>query len=113
MALVDGTTVCVYDGYTGQVTPYFEQDRIGLLTLLDGRIVYNVYPEEGSGTEEWDFFWYDLTTGESRQFQEGIGTMVFSVHEETADYFHGSYNGRSNCFISKQDFYNENYDAAF
>ncbi|MBR6825099.1 MAG: hypothetical protein IKM59_00990 [Oscillospiraceae bacterium] len=113
MPFVDGTTVCVYDGYTGQVTPYFEQDRIGFMTLMDGRIVYNVYPEEGSGTEVWDFFWYDLTTGESHQFQEGIGTMVFSVHEETADYFHGNYNGRSNCFISKQDFYNENYDGAF
>ena len=113
MALVDGTTVCVYDGYTGQVTPYFEQDRIGFMTLMDGRIIYNVYPEEGSGTEVWDFFWYDLTTGETHQFQKGVKGMVFSVHEETADYFHGIYNGRSNCFISKQDFYNENYDAAF
>ncbi len=113
MALVDGTTVCVYDGYTGQVTPYFEQDRIGFMTLMDGRIIYNVYPEEGSGTEVWDYFWYDLTTGETCQFQEGIGVMVFSIHGETADYFHGIYNGRSNCFISKQDFYNENYDAAF
>ncbi len=113
MALVDGTTVCVYDGYTGQVTPYFEQDRIGFMTLMDGRIIYNVYPEEGSGTEVWDFFWYDLTTGETHQFQKGVKGMVFSVHEETADYFHGNYNGRSNCFISKQDFYNENYDAAF
>ncbi len=113
MAFVDDNTVCIYNGYTGEVTSYFEQERIGILLYLDGRIIYNVFPEEGSGTELWDYFWYDLATGETHQFQKGISTMVFSIHGETADYFHGIYNGRSNCFISKQDFYNENYDAAF
>ncbi len=113
LAFVENDTVCIYNGYTGEVTPIFEQERIGFLSLLDGRIIYNVYPEEGSGTEVWDYFWHDLTTGETHRFQEGISTMVFSIHGETADYFQGIYNGRSNCFISKQDFYNENYDAAF
>ncbi len=113
LAFVEGDRVCIYNGYTAQVTPYFEQPRIGHMTFLDGRIIYNVYPEEGSGTEVWDYFWYDLTTGETHQFQEGISIMVFSIHGETADYFQGNCNGRSNCFISKQDFYNENYDAAF
>ena len=107
--------MCVYNGYTGEVTPYFEldQDKIGLLTLYDGRIFYNLVPEDEE-SEVWSFFWYDMTTGETRQFQKGIPTMVFSIHGETADYFYGLLEGRNGkCFISKQDFYNENYDAAF
>ena len=115
LVFTDADTVCVYNGYTGEVTPYFEldQDKIGLLTLYDGRIFYNLVPEDEE-SEVWSFFWYDMTTGETRQFQKGIPTMVFSIHGETADYFYGLLEGRNGkCFISKQDFYNENYDAAF
>ena len=112
MVFVDGTTVCIYDGRTGEVTPCFEQENTALLILMDGRVIYNIFPEdEGNGI--YTYFWYDLTTGETHQFQEGVSNMIFSIHGETTDHFLGIYNGRSNCFISKQDFYNENYDAAF
>ena len=113
VAFVKVNTVYIYNGYTGEVSPCFEQDRIGFMTYLDGRIIFNIYPEDGSDTEIWEYFWYDLTTGEMQQFQEEIDGMVFTLYGETADYFYGYYNGRGNCFISKQDFYNENYDAAF
>lgn len=109
MSFVDGNTVCVYDGRTGNVTRYFQQENIGFQNLLDGRIIYNVRTGEGM---EYDFFWYDLTTGEKQQFQKGIKGMVFSVLWETEDYFVGLYEGTDH-FLSKQDFYNENYDAAF
>lgn len=107
-----GNTICVYDGYTGEVIPYFEEENIGYMGYLDGRIIYNTCAEEEDGSLMYSYFWYDLQTGEKMQFQEGINNMVFSVQEETRDYFYGYYNGKM-CFISKQDFYNENYDAAF
>ncbi len=107
VVFTQGNTVCVYDGYTGEVKPYFEEENIGYMGYLDGRIIYN------TGAESmYSYFWYDLQTGEKKQFQEGINIMVFAVQEETRDYFYGYYNGKM-CFISKQDFYNENYDAAF
>lgn len=108
MSFADGDTICVYDGHTGKVTRCFTQKNIGFQSYKDGRIIYNVRKEDGN----YEYYWYDLTTGETQQFQSGISIMVFSVHEETADYFYGNYNG-SNRFISKQDWYNENYDAAF
>jgi hypothetical protein len=74
----------------------------------DGRIIYNICKEDGG----YDYYWYDLTTGETQQFQKGEDWMIFGLNEETADYFVGLYQGRD-CFIHKQDFYNENYDAAF
>ena len=74
----------------------------------DGRIIYNICKEDGG----YEYFWYDLSTGETQQFQRGIDLMIFSLSEETADYFIGYYKG-SNLYISKQDWYNENYDAVF
>ena len=112
VVFTQGNTVCVYDGYTGKVTPYFEEDNIGYMGYLDGRIIYNTYAEAEDGSLMYSYFWYDLQTGEKKQFQEGISNMVFSIQEETKDYFYGYCNGKM-CFISKQDFYNENYDAAF
>ena len=113
-AFTVGNTVCVYDGCTGQVTAYFEQENIGYMGYLDGRIIYNVYTPMEDGDAEWSYFWYDLQTGEKQPFQVGIQGMVFSLQAETADYFYGySTKAGGNRFISKQDFYNENYDAAF
>ena len=104
--------VCVYDGYTGKVASYFEEENIGLLSYLDGRVVYNVGELDENGETLYSYFWYDLQTGEKKQFQEGISIMVFAIRGETKDYFYGYCAGR-NCFISKQDFYNENYDNVF
>lgn len=108
MSFADGDTICIYDGYTGQVTPCFTRENIAMQMYKDGRIIYNICKEDGG----YDYYWYDLTTGETQQFQSGEDIMIFSVHEETADYFYGNCNG-SNRFISKQDWYNENYDATF
>lgn len=108
MSFNDGDTICVYDGYTGQITRCFTAERIAMQMYKDGRIIYNTCQDDGS----YEYYWYDLSTGETHQFQRGIQGMIFSVHEETADYFIGYYEG-SNRYISKQDWYNENYDAAF
>lgn len=108
MSFAEGDTIYIYDGRTGKVTPCFTREGIALQMYKDGRIIYNICKEDGG----YDYYWYDLTTGETQQFQKGEDGMIFSLNEETADYFIGLYQGR-NCFIHKQDFYNENYDAAF
>lgn len=108
LSFADGDTICIYDGETGQVTRCFTRENIAMQSYKDGRIIYNVVKSDGS----YEYFWYDVSTGEEQQFQVGTSIMIFSLMEETADYFVGYYNGRT-CFISKQDWYNENYDAAF
>lgn len=114
MSFVEGDIVCIYDGRTGEITPCFRQERIGFQNLLDGRIIYNVRPKDDNSDEPWDFYWYDLTTGERQQFQKGVKGMIFSVMGETKDYFYGYCQlNHGYFFLSKQDFYNENYDAAF
>lgn len=110
MSFVNDGWVCVYDGRTGEVTRYFEQESIGFQNLLDGRIIYNVWNHEES--DSYEFYWYDLTTGEKQQFQKGVALMIFSIRGETEDCFIGLYKGIEKR-ITKQDFYNENYDAAF
>lgn len=110
MSFVDGDMVCIYNGRTGEVTQCFEQKNIGFQNLLDGRVIYNVWTDEEGGTSE--FYWYDLTTGEKQQFQKGVSLMIFSVTGETTDCFIGQMNGIEKR-ITKQDFYNENYDKAF
>ena len=108
MSFVEGDTVYIYDGRTGEITRCFAQERIALQMYKDGRIIYNIWQDNGG----YEYFWYDLSTGETQQFQRGVDNMIFSLHEETADYFIGYYKGIHR-FISKQDWYNENYDAAF
>ena len=108
LSFTDGDTVYIYDGRTGQITQCFTQENMGMQIYKDGRIIYNVGKTDGG----YDYFWYDLTTGDTQQFQSGIDLMTFSISEETADYFIGYYKG-SNRYIPKQDWYNENYDAAF
>ena len=110
MSFVNDGWVCVYDGRTGEVTRCFEQKNIGFQNLLDGRIIYNVWIDEVGGASE--FYWYDLTTGEKQQFQKGVSPMIFSIMGETEDCFIGQYKGIEKR-ITKQDFYNENYDNAF
>lgn len=110
MSFVNDGWVCVYDGRTGEITRCFEQENIGFQNLLDGRIIYNVWTHEEGGPSE--FYWYDLTTGEKQQFQKGISLMIFSITGETEDCFIGLMGGIEKR-IAKQDFYNENYNAAF
>ena len=109
MSFMDEGCICIYDGRTGEVTRCFEQENIGFQNLLDGRIIYNVWTHEEGGPAE--FYWYDLTTGEKQQFQKGISLMIFSITGETEDCFIGLMGGIEKR-IAKQDFYNENYNAA-
>ena len=91
MSFVNDGWVCVYDGRTGEVSRYFEQENIGFQNLLDGRIIYNVWVDEEGGASE--YYWYDLTTGEKQQFQKGVSLMIFSIRGETEDCFIGLYKG--------------------
>lgn len=109
MFFAEDDTVCMYDGDTGQVTPCFTQTDVILLRYYDGRVWCNTRAEDETDAE---FYWYDLQTGEKQQFQKGVSPMIFSINGETEDYFYGLGPGATRG-ISKQDFYNENYDAAF
>ena len=109
MFFADNDTVFMYDGHTGQVTPCFTQADVILIRYYDGRVWCNTRAEYETDAE---FYWYDLQTGEKQQFQKGVSPMIFSIHGETEDYFYGLGPGTTRG-ISKQDFYNENYDAAF
>ncbi len=105
-------TLYIYDGYTGEVRECFYQENLGWQGYLDGRIFYNFHDGE-QHTGEYRFFWYDLTTGEVQEFNQGYDSFAFGLDEETADYFYSRFGYNGKHWISKQDFYNENYDNAF
>ena len=101
MSFVRGDTICIYDGRTGQVTEYFSDERICMHSLADGRILYTL--DEGDGT--YSHWYYDPNTDEHHQhFQH--------IYGETRDFFR-IYTDNGYRFITKQDWYNENYDAVF
>ncbi len=111
-AFLDENTVWIFEGHTGEVTPCLEQENVVMLMCFDGRIFYNTKEIGEDSTPIWHHYWYDLQTGEKKEYQIGSSSMSFSIHGEMTDYFYGTgEDGRH--FISKQDFYNENYDAAF
>ena len=101
MSFVRGDTMCVYDGRTGQVTEYFSNERICMHALADGRILYTL--DEGDGI--YSHWYYNPNTEEHHQYTQHI-------YGETRDCFR-IYTDKGYRFISKQDWYNENYDAVF
>lgn len=105
-------TVYVYDSHTGEVRECFQQENIGWQGYLDGRIFCNYHDGDPYG-HNYRYLWYDLTTGEIQAFNESQSGFVFGLDEETADYFYSKYGYNGKHYISKQDFYNENYDNAF
>ncbi len=105
-------TVYIYDGYTGEVRECFQQENIGWQGYLDGRIFCNYHDGDPYG-HNYRYLWYDLTTGEIQAFNESRSGFIFGLDSETADYFYSKYGYNGKHYISKQDFYNENYDNAF
>lgn len=108
MSFCKGDTLCIYDGRTGQVTECFAMERICMHWQADGRIFYTL--DEGEGI--YSHWWYDPNTGEHHQYMKGWEINNCPVRGETWDYFR-VYTNSGYRFISKQDWYNENYDAAF
>ena len=100
MSFVRGNTMCIYDGRTGQVTEYFTNEDICMHRLADGRIFYTL-EEDG----EYSHWYYDPNTDEHHQ-------RFLYIRGETRDCFR-IYTDKGYRFITKQDWYNENYDAAF
>lgn len=100
MSFVRDDTMCIYDGRTGQVTEYFTNEDICMHRLADGRILYTL--EENGAYSHW---YYDPNTGEHHEHFQYI-------RGETRDCFR-IYTDKGYRFITKQDWYNENYDAAF
>ena len=101
MSFARDDTMCIYDGHTGQVTEYFTNEDICMHRLADGRIFYTL--DEDSG--EFSHWYYDPNTGEHHEH-------FLYIHGETRDCFR-IYTDKGYRFITKQDWYNENYDAAF
>ena len=100
MSFVRGNTMCIYDGRTGQVTEYFTNEDICMHRLADGRIFYTL--EEN---DEYSHWYYDPNTDEHHQ-------RFLYIRGETRDCFR-IYTDKGYRFITKQDWYNENYDAVF
>ena len=100
MSFVRDDTMCIYDGRTGQVTEYFTNEDICMHRLADGRIFYTL--EENGEYSHW---YYDPNTDEHHEHFQYI-------RGETRDCFR-IYTDKGYRFITKQDWYNENYDAAF
>lgn len=100
MSFVRDNIMCIYDGRTGQVTEYFTKEGICMHRLADGRIFYTL--EENGEYSHW---YYDPNTDEHHEH-------FLYIHGETRDCFR-VYTDKGYRFISKQDWYNENYDAVF
>ena len=100
MSFVRDDKMCIYDGRTGQVTEYFTNEDICMHRLADGRIFYTL--EENGEYSHW---YYDPNTDEHHE-------RILPIRGETQDCFR-IYTDKGYRFITKQDFYNENYDAAF
>ena len=100
ISFVRGNTMCIYDGRTGEVTEYFAKEDICMHRLADGRILYTL--EENGEYSHW---YYDPNTDEHHEH-------FLYIHGETRDCFR-VYTDKGYRFITKQDWYNENYDAAF
>lgn len=100
MSFVRDNTMCIYDGRTGQVTEYFTNEDICMHRLADGRIFYTL--EENGEYSHW---YYDPNTDEHHKH-------FLYIRGETRDCFR-IYTDKGYRFITKQDWYNENYDAAF
>lgn len=100
MSFVRDDTMCIYDGRTGQVTEYFTNEDICMHRLADGRIFYTL--EENGEYSHW---YYDPNTDEHHE-------RFLPIRGETQDCFR-IYTDKGYRFITKQDWYNENYDAAF
>ena len=100
MSFVRDDTMCIYDGRTGQVTEYFTNEDICMHRLADGRIFYTL--EENGEYSHW---YYDPNTDEHHEH-------FLYIHGETRDCFR-VYTDKGYRFITKQDWYNENYDAVF
>ena len=100
MSFVRDDAMCIYDGRTGQVTEYFSNENICMHKLADGRIFYTL--EENGEYSHW---YYDPNTDEHHEH-------FLHIYGETQDCFR-IYTDKGYRFITKQDWYNENYDAAF
>lgn len=98
----------------GSQTKLLELDMPGVLAMVeqwDGRVIFNMCRELEDGTFRYDWYWYELATGELRQFQKEGGVCKFSIIGETDRYLIGYTPDGGAHVLSKQDYYNENYDA--
>ena len=82
------------------------------LAQWDGRVFFAYSRTLEDGTKWYDWYWYELATGALRQYQRGENYCVFSIWGETDHYFIGSGKNGFSAVLSKQDFYNENYEDA-
>ena len=84
--------------------------NVGVFEQWDGRLFFNTWEPIDEESALWTWYWFEFATGELRQFHTGL--LPFYIKAETDHYFIGmDYNGNYSA-LSKQDFYNERYDAA-
>jgi len=109
----------VYYYYDGAIISYSLRDAQAkeLLRIPD---VVNVFAFDGrvfyitSTNYEHSFFYHILESGEAHQLNNGNNkeVMIMSINYENNTMFMGLHNGGWNVLISKEDFYNEDYDRA-
>lgn len=73
------------------------------LFCADGKVFYSTYAKE--------YFYYDLTTQQTVQYQKESRWEQFTILIETDDSFLGKDSSFNRLMIKKADFYEENYDA--
>ncbi|MBQ8586967.1 MAG: hypothetical protein IJ453_02660 [Oscillospiraceae bacterium] len=94
----------VYDLSTHKNETLFYLPGIANLFCADGKVFYRTYAKE--------FFYYDLTTEQVVQYQKESLWEQFTILYETDDSFLGKNSIFNWLKIKKEDFYEENYDAA-
>lgn len=105
-------TIFRLDMNTGEIKQITEAPHgAALVGARDGRLFFN----QPTQSEYWNYYWYELETGELHQYdsEHRFSTMPFSAHYESDKYFFGLMAEKNGTYyISKQDFYNENWEAA-
>lgn len=110
---VANSYVKVYDLRTHRSDYLFYQPGIAHMICADGKLFYR--------TDAKEYYYYDMETGITCQYQKGSPGELFHIYAETDDSFIGYYQATNSdlsfglvkeYILSKEDFYKENYEAA-
>ena len=97
----------------GSQTKLLELDgNVCNISQWDGRVFFSTWRHLEDGTTWYDWYWYEPTTGQLRQLQKEISMCRFSIIGETDSYLIGYTENGGTAVLAKQDYYNENYEAA-
>ena len=100
------------DGSKTKLLEVEEPANFATIEQWDGRVFFSRARELDDGTYWFDRYWYEPATGELRQYQAESSRLQYRIMGETDRSFYVSSADGGYYSIDKQDYYNENYDAA-